>query len=125
MKAKEFTEVSVCCSCGEITREIHSGDEGWTYCDGCGTVEGRTKEKYMCPDCEELCDDEVCDCTCSCGVPKDLHSTTMCGWSASLMPSNEFGIINDRRHPGYGKPFMSWQQATNATFNDGQIGALP
>jgi hypothetical protein len=58
---------------------------------------------------------------CSCGVPEDLHSTTMCGWQAALMPSNEFGIINDKRHPGYGKPFMSWKQQGNATIKTSDL----
>jgi hypothetical protein len=115
---KVFQDVAVCCECGEITRQVTSGDEGWTYCDGCGTIEGSTKLKYICPDCEELCDDEKCDCTCSCGVPHDLHSTTMCGWDAALMPSNEFGVINDRRHPGYGKPFMSWNKPDSIQFTN-------
>jgi hypothetical protein len=48
---------------------------------------------------------------CPCGVPSDIHSTTMCGWDAALMRSNEQGIITDRRHPGFGKPFMSWKNA--------------
>lgn len=53
---------------------------------------------------------------CPCGVPNDLHSTTMCGWEAALMPSDQFGTITDRRHPGFGKNFMSWQQSNgNAT----------
>lgn len=55
---------------------------------------------------------------CSCGVPNDLHSTTMCGWDAALMPSNEFGVINDTRHPGYGKDFMNWKAQGNAILKD-------
>lgn len=54
---------------------------------------------------------------CFCGVPNDLHSTTMCGWDAALMPSNELGIINDSRHPGFGKPFMSWKPMNSIALN--------
>jgi len=59
---KRFEEVTVCRECGEVTKEVFSGDEGWTICEGCGTVEGHTKTMYACPDCEELCDDEKCTC---------------------------------------------------------------
>lgn len=58
---------------------------------------------------EDRKEDKANTAMCSCGVPNDLHSSTMCGWDAALMPSNEFGVINDSRHPGYGRPFMSWR----------------
>jgi hypothetical protein len=58
---------------------------------------------------------------CPCGVPEDLHSTTMCGWGAALMPSDDKGFINDSRHPGYGKPFMSWKQQGNATIKTSDL----
>lgn len=59
-----FEEISVCPHCNAPTEERHSGDEGWTFCsDGCGCLEGdRTVYKFICSDCEEICDEEKCDC---------------------------------------------------------------
>lgn len=36
--------VTVCADCGEQVSGISAGDEGWTYCEGCNQVEGRTVE---------------------------------------------------------------------------------
>ncbi len=45
MKEKEYEEtITVCKSCGEATEEKSIGDEGWTVCPGCKTIEGDTEE---------------------------------------------------------------------------------
>lgn len=60
----QFEEVSVCPHCGALTEERFFGDEGWTFCaDGCGCLEGdRVEYKFMCLSCEEICDEEKCEC---------------------------------------------------------------
>lgn len=65
-KNLEFTEVSVCPYCGALAEERgFGGNDGATFCsDGCGCIEGEgSVTKFVCPHCEELCDDEKCDCT--------------------------------------------------------------
>ena len=61
---KQFEEISVCPHCDAPTVEEFAGDEGWTFCsDGCGCLEGdKTVYKFICPDCEEICDEEDCKC---------------------------------------------------------------
>lgn len=61
---KIFEEVSVCPHCGSLTEEKFAGDEGWTFCtDGCGCLEGdRPIHKFLCSECEEICDTENCNC---------------------------------------------------------------
>jgi len=63
MKPK-FDEVSLCPHCGAQTEEKFSGDEGWTFCsDGCGCLEGdRLDHKFICLNCESICDEEKCNC---------------------------------------------------------------
>ena len=39
--------ITVCADCGEQVSGISAGDEGWTYCEGCQQVEGRTLEITM------------------------------------------------------------------------------
>lgn len=60
----QFEEISVCPHCHAPTEEKFSGDEGWTFCsDGCGCLEGdRTVHKFLCLNCEEICDEEKCNC---------------------------------------------------------------
>lgn len=36
--------VTVCCDCGEATTGLSAGDESWTYCEGCQSIEPRTEE---------------------------------------------------------------------------------
>jgi len=65
MKAVEqFEEVSVCPHCNALAEERFSGDEGWTFCtDGCGCIEGEgSVSKFMCNKCEEIKDEEICNC---------------------------------------------------------------
>jgi hypothetical protein len=42
MKSQRY--ISVCLDCGGETQEQFCGDEGWTVCQDCGTVEGDTEE---------------------------------------------------------------------------------
>lgn len=39
--------ITVCAECGEATETKSAGDEFWTWCEGCQTVEGRTEEITM------------------------------------------------------------------------------
>lgn len=55
-------EIRCCGMCGDVVEERHSGDEGWTICDGCGTVEGPTKDRYWCESCQGISDNEYCSC---------------------------------------------------------------
>jgi hypothetical protein len=61
---REFEEISVCPYCNAPTEEKFSGDEGWTFCpEGCGCLEGeKSVYKFICPDCEEVCDEDACTC---------------------------------------------------------------
>lgn len=63
---KDFEEVEVCGLCGgELTNQGWSTEhdwEMWTICEDCGTVEGSTETKYVCPDCNEIKDEPYCDC---------------------------------------------------------------
>lgn len=60
----QFEEISVCPHCGELAEKRFSGDEGWTFCSGeCGCIEFEGSEtKYWCKKCEEICDEEQCNC---------------------------------------------------------------
>lgn len=61
---RTFEEISVCPHCGEPSEERFSGDEGWAFCsDGCGCIEGDgTLTKFVCSECEEIVDEEKCNC---------------------------------------------------------------
>lgn len=63
---KDFEEIEVCAHCGgELENQGYSTDmdwESWTVCQDCGTVEGKTETKYICPECGEIKDTEKCDC---------------------------------------------------------------
>ncbi len=45
----EFTDT--CSECDSPTREVTAGDEGWTVCDPCGTVEPKTHTVDQCCEC--------------------------------------------------------------------------
>lgn len=53
-------EVRCCAECGEVLEEKHHGDEGWSVCDNCGTIEGGSQYKYWCDNCQEMSDTNVC-----------------------------------------------------------------
>lgn len=62
----KFEEISICAHCGEPTNEVtYSCGNGWdgnTICNGCGMIEPDTVTKFFCKDCEEICDEETCNC---------------------------------------------------------------
>jgi hypothetical protein len=62
--AEQFEEISVCPHCNEPAEEKFSGDEGWTFCSGeCGCIEGEgSVHKFICKKCEQICDEEKCEC---------------------------------------------------------------
>lgn len=71
----EREQVRLCAICNSIEiNEVFAGDEGWSVCGECGTIEGGSKYIYEDEDdyyhCEEDCDkkhEEIedalkCDC---------------------------------------------------------------
>lgn len=57
----EFYEINICGDCGGIVNERSMGDEGWSVCSECGTVEGNNTMMYECPQCGQLKDEPECD----------------------------------------------------------------
>lgn len=57
------TEITICKSCHEPTHEACSGNEGWTICGNCNTIEGDTLQAFECDDCGDmLLEDVECEC---------------------------------------------------------------
>ena len=55
-------DVPTCADCGSYDiREQFMGDEGWTICDDCGSVEGGYNYVYVCNNCDETFTDPVED----------------------------------------------------------------
>tara|TARA_R110000744_G_scaffold44643_2_gene99435 strand:- start:760 stop:1044 length:285 start_codon:yes stop_codon:yes gene_type:complete len=52
-------EVRQCGHCGSLEIAEHfRGDEGWTICEGCETIEGSENEVNLCEKCDEVCEIE-------------------------------------------------------------------